>query len=355
MSWWQRILHRPFFIRLMHWEYWSFHTLYIWVYPVWFYFCLRSKSFFFFSASNPSMENGGFLMESKKKIYDLLPPQYYPKTVLVHPGESPEQIIQKFNENHFVFPVIAKPDIGGKGRGVKKISCESDLIAYLQKFPVDMLIQEFVPFENEIGVFYFRCPREERGAISGIVGKDFLKVRGDGRSTIEQLLKKDKRHILQLPVLTQLLGREMDKVLPAGQEEVLVPYGNHARGAMFVDHTHLADTKLVDAIDHICKQIPGFYFGRLDIRYQSLEKLRQGIDFSLIEVNGAGSEPTHMYDPRHTVFHAWKEIVRHWKILYRISNANHKNGIPFLRWSEGVQMFRQARQYDRILAKMDAI
>jgi hypothetical protein len=40
-------------------------------------------------------------------------------------------------------------------------------------------------------------------------------------------------------------------------------------------------------------------------------------EFSLIEVNGAGSEPTHMYDPRHSLLNAWKEIVKHWIILWR--------------------------------------
>ena len=95
MSLWQRILHHPFIIRLFKWEYWSFHAVYFLVYPVWLFLCLRSRSLFFFSASNPSIENGGVLMESKKKIYDLLPPEFYPKTILVSPGESNDRIVEK--------------------------------------------------------------------------------------------------------------------------------------------------------------------------------------------------------------------------------------------------------------------
>ena len=352
MSWWQRILHRPFFIRLLHWEYWSFHAVYLWVYPVWFFLCARSRSFFFFSASNPSIENGGFLMESKKKIYDILPPALYPKTILVIPAESADQLIHKVRSGNFSYPLIAKPDIGGKGRGVKKIYSEQELVEYIKRFPFEMLVQEFVPYDEEIGVFYYRYPDQSEGNISGIVGKHFLAVKGDGKSTIEVLLRKEKRFILQLPSLTELLGDQLHKVLAKGEEKLLVPYGNHARGALFVDNTHWIDEKFVESINAICKQIPGFYFGRLDIRYRSLEKLKEGKEFSLIEVNGAGSEPTHMYDPRNSIFKAWKEIIRHWIILWRISEGNHQRGVKYLSRKEGVQMFRQAREYDRVLERL---
>jgi len=83
-------------------------------------------------------------MESKKKIYDLLPPSFYPKTILVKANEPREELLQKLRENNLIFPLIAKPDIGGRGRGVKKIDSEAELINYLKKFPVDMLVQEFI-------------------------------------------------------------------------------------------------------------------------------------------------------------------------------------------------------------------
>jgi hypothetical protein len=349
MSWWQRTLHRPFFIRLLHWEYWSFHTVYFCVYPVWLYLCARSRSFFFFSAANPQMENGGFLMESKKKIYESLPDMYYPKTILVRSEDPIDKICKAITDNGLGYPLIVKPDIGGRGRGVMKVSSESELLTHLKKFPVDMLIQQFIPYEDEIGIFYFRYPGQAQGNISGIVGKQFLKVIGDGRSTIEQLLSKEKRYILQMSILEQMLGKQIKTVLAEGEERILVPYGNHARGALFNDCTHLADESLTNVIDSICKQIPGFYFGRLDVRFQSLEKLKEGKEFSLIEVNGAGSEPTHIYDPSHSLWQAWKEIIKHWFILWRISKLNHANGANYLNWKQGVSMFRRAREYDKMI------
>jgi D-alanine-D-alanine ligase-like ATP-grasp enzyme len=349
MTWWQTLLHRPFFIRLFNWEYWSFHAVYAWIYPVWFFLCLRARSLFFFSASNPTIENGGFLLESKKKIYDILPLEYYPKTLLALPGESKERLLQSVHAAGLVYPLIVKPDIGGKGRGVKKVDTDEELWEYISKFPFDMLVQEFVPYEEEIGIFYYRYPDEERGHISGIVGKHFLKVRGDGRSTIEELLKKKKRYILQLPALKKMMNEELNAVLPAAEERVLVPYGNHARGAMFVDYSDWIDGSLEKVMDEICRRIPGFHYGRLDIRYNSLDKLKQGKEFSIIELNGAGSEPTHMYDPKHSLPDAWKFIIRHWVILWKISRRNHAKGVPYMSYRDGVRMFKETRKYDKVL------
>jgi hypothetical protein len=349
MNVFQRILHRPFFIKLFNWEYWSFNAVYAWIIPIWLVLCLRARSFFFFSASNPGIENGGFLLESKMKIYGLIPREYYPASILVEKGASPEQIMANIKSHGISFPAIAKPDIGARGRGVKLLQHESELIPYLAHFPFPMIVQNFVPYENEVGIFYHRFPGQEKGRISGIVTKEFLKVVGDGVSTIGELLGKSKRAILQLPVLHKMLGPEMQTVLPDQFSKVLLPYGNHARGSLFLDESDRIDERLERAMDEICKRIPGFYYGRLDIRFESWEKLKQGEAFSVIELNGAGSEPTHMYDPRHSLFFAWKEIVRHWLLLWKISRANHRLGISYMPYREGMQMHRDTRAYDRLL------
>ena len=105
-------------------------------------------------------------------------------------------------------------------------------------------------------------------------------------------------------------------------------------------------------MDAICSQIPGFFFGRLDIRYQQWDELKAGKNFYIIEVNGAGSEPTHIYDPKHSLFFAWKEIIRHWILLWKISRANHKKGHPYLTLPEGISMFREDKQWSEKLKAM---
>ena len=291
-------------------------------------------------------------MESKKQIYDLLPWQYYPNTIFIGAGSSVSEIFTQIKSKNLKYPLIAKPDIGMKGLSVKKICDDNELKEYAIRSKVDFLVQEFIPFENEVGIFYYRFPNEEKGRISGIVRKDFLTIKGDGRSTMIELLKEDKRFVLQLSSLKKCYGEELKRVLADGEKEVLVPYGNHARGARFIDATELVDEELTNTIDTICSRVKGFYFGRLDVRFNTWEELRSGKNFSIIEINGAGSEPTHIYDPHHSLFFAWKEIIRHWNILLRISLINHRcYNLPYLKVKSGLEMFRQNRSYVKMISE----
>ena len=346
----KRLLYKPFFIKLFNWEYWSFHAVYAPLYPYWLYLCIKARSFFFFNTSNPAIKNGGFLMESKKEIYDLIPFEYYPSTLFFKTGTSLEEIIESIKQRNLKYPLVGKPDIGMKGKMVKKLENENDLINYAVDSKVDFLVQEFVSYQNEVGIFYYRYPNQARGYISGIVRKEFLSVKGDGISTIEELLLKNKRAVLQLPILIKTENDRMNIVLKNDEELILVPYGNHVRGAKFLDDSHLIDEVLTTTVDSICKKVNGFYFGRLDIRYNDWEELKQGKNFSIIELNGSGSEPTHIYDPRHSIFWAWKEIAKHWRILYRISKLNHQiHKTPYMTTRMGLDMFRQNSEYLKLL------
>jgi len=289
-------------------------------------------------------------MESKKEVYDLIPFEYYPATLLFKASSSTQEILALIKQRNLKYPLIGKPDIGMKGMMVKKLENENELLSYAKNSKVDFLIQEFVSFKNEIGIFYYRYPNEANGHISGIVKKEFLAVSGDGISTVEQLLLKNKRAVLQLQNLRIKEKEKMNIILQKEEELIIVPYGNHVRGAKFLDDSNLVDEELTNTIDLICKKVNGFYFGRLDIRYNNWEELKQGKNFSIIELNGSGSEPTHIYDPRHSVFWAWKEIAKHWKILYRISKLNHQlQNVPYMTTRMGLDMFRQNSEYVRLL------
>jgi hypothetical protein len=328
------------FHKITNWEYWPFQIVYIPIYFLWAFYSLKAKSIFFFNASNPTIKNGGFMMESKKAIYDLIPQRYYPKTELIKEGTSLAEIEKIIEEAEIKYPLIAKPDVGLRGSGVKKIDTIEDLKAYSHKANFDYVIQDLIPFENEIGIFYVRYPDEKTGRITGIVSKEFLIVTGNGFSTIEELIKENPRYELQLKVLKQEYGSKLLDILPKGEKLNLVPYGNHARGAKFIDGSHWITPKLTETIDEMCLQIPGFYFGRLDVMYNTLEELEQGKNFSIVELNGAASEPTHIYDPKHSLLFAWKELARHITFMYEISVLNHKKGSPYLPHKEGMKEYR---------------
>jgi hypothetical protein len=329
-----------FFHKITNWEYWPFQVLYVPIYFLWAYYAIKARSIFFFNASNPKIKNGGFIMESKKQIYDLLPKKYYPKTILIKENTDLQKIVDAVVDKQIYFPLIAKPDIGLRGSGVKKIKTISELKEYAEKANFDFLVQDLIPFKNEVGIFYVRHPHHKNGKITGIVSKEFLIVIGDGKSTIEDLIKKTPRFQLQFDVLKEEYHDQLHRILQKGEALNLVPFGNHARGAKFLDGSDWITPKLTKMINEVATQIPEFYFGRFDIMYNTFEELERGENFQIVELNGAASEPTHIYDPKHSIWFAWKELARHITYMYEISIENHKMGVPYLDYKVGMREYR---------------
>jgi hypothetical protein len=349
---WKTVL-RIIAIKIFNWEFWPMHLIYAPMYLYWFYLSARAGSLFFFSAANPARKNAGFAMEKKSDSYAYLPLEYFPNTLLCQQNTVPETLKKMLENKAIDFPLIAKPDVGERGTGVKLIESFKELIDYSKCSSTDFLVQEFIDYPNEAGIFYYRLPGSQCGQISGIVGKQFLSLIGDGKSTMENLIKSNSRHLLHLKTLRELYGDQLDQILPAGEEKILVPYGNHCRGAKFIDQSFMISEKLTSTIDRICKQVPEFYFGRLDIKFRSWEELENAEKFSIIELNGAASEPTHMYDPKHSIFFAWKEIKRHWDLLYKISKKNAaRNAVPFMNTTEGMKMLRDHSKHIKGLSSI---
>ena len=344
---------RILFIKLLHWEYWSSAVLYFPVLPYLAILWLKARSCFFFNAANPGIKNGGFLMESKWDIDEDAPTGFFPVTVLVNPSEDffalYKTVMMRFN-----FPFIAKPDIGGKGKGVAIIHNKEELQAYHNSCPVAYIVQEKINYSLEAGIFYVRMPNEKKGRITGIVQKEFVHVTGNGHDSIYQLLQQSNRYFLQIKSLQKIIdAATMQQILPAGKTKLLVDIGNHARGSYFINAGYRINPSLTATIDKCCQQFPGFYFGRLDIRFNSWEQLQQGEQFAIIELNGSGSEPTHIYDPANSLWYVWKEICRHWHWMLRISMYNHKKGVAYLSFKEGWKMFRDNAAYNKKMEGFD--
>ena len=327
--------------RITHWEYWPFWLLYYPMAPVWLYYSIKARSLFFFNAANPGMKNGGMAMISKMEIYNLIPKEFIPKTLFFKKDEAAESALKTILEAGINFPFIAKPDIGMKAFGVEKIHNKKEFQKYVQWTPSHFLVQELIPFQKEAGIFYVRRPGDSQGKITGIVSKEFLSITGDGHSTMLELIKSNPRSHLQLKVLEQKFGAKLQNVLKKDEKFILVPYGSHTRGAKFVDISHKINPDLVKTIDGVCSQMTGFYYGRLDVLYNSYEELCEGKKFSIIEVNGAGGEATHIYDPKHSLAWAWREVARHWGMLCEISIQNKREGHPYLSFKDGRAMLKQ--------------
>jgi D-alanine-D-alanine ligase-like ATP-grasp enzyme len=279
----------------------------------------------------------------------MIPSEHIPKTILIRKRTSLNEVMKLAESSTIKFPFIAKPDIGMKAFGVDKIFNKEDLKAYLNRTPEDFLIQELIPYTNEVGIFYVRIPGEKKGKITGIVAKEFLSVKGDGNATILQLIKSSPRSHLQLKALVKKFGNTLDTILKEGEEFILVPYGSHTRGAKFLDKSAEINPELEFLIDSICQEMPKFYYGRLDVLYDNFQSLSKGEKFKIIEINGAGGEATHIYDPKHSLIFAWKEISRHWNYLCRISILNHKKGYPYLSFKAGRAMLKENSKLEQKL------
>jgi hypothetical protein len=328
------------FHKITNWEYWSTFTIYLPLLPVWLYCAYKARTLLFFHGANPSIKYGGMAMESKKEIYDLIPENWIPKTVFVSSETLFHQILMDLQSKKINFPIIVKPNIGLKGLGVAELKDSDELENYQNHNDCDFLIQEKIKYQNEVGIFYHRFPDEKTGKITGMVKKEFLSVTGNGKKTLRELVMENPRSAFQIKAIEQKMGSEMNKIVSENEEIILIPFGSHTRGAKFVDISSEVTENLAQKIDEICTKVNGFYFGRLDVMFENLELLQEGKNFKIIEINGAKSEPTHMYDPKHSLFFAWKEITKHWKIMAEISRKNHESGFPYLNLKEGFLALR---------------
>jgi hypothetical protein len=126
-----------------------------------------------------------------------------------------------------------------------------------------------------------------------------------------------------------LLDKHADRlwdVPGAGEKVGLVELGTHCRGAVFLDGGWIKTDALEAAIDRICRDFDGFYFGRFDIRAPNVEDFRQGRNFRVIELNGVTSEATNIYDPKNSLLDAYKILFAQWRIAFAIGAQNRARG-----------------------------
>jgi hypothetical protein len=342
----KRITRSNFYTKLTHWEYWPFGIL---QFPVFFYYgwlALRSRSFLFFTASNPGIEMGGMFGESKFEILKRIPSHLIPKTIVIETSSAPEEVVRIIQQQGYTFPMIFKPDLGERGFMVKRIDNEQEIADYLNKSRVRFLVQELVVLPLEFGVFYERKPSASEGRVTSIVMKEMLSVTGDGKSTLRELILDKPRAKLQWENLKTAYHNRLNEVVEKGKSIELVSIGNHARGTKFLNGNHLITKTLSSSFDSISRKIEGFYFGRFDIRCSTLQDLENG-NVKILELNGCGAEPAHIYDPDFKIVDAVGVLFRHWRSIFEIARENHKMGTPFTSVEEGKKYYKRFKDATR--------
>lgn len=314
-------------IKLTHFEYWTWWMFYIPLLPYWLYQAARTRSLTFFTNADPCIDYGGFFGESKIEILKQIPSDFLPTYFFVKKETSLAIILEKLAEKQLEFPIICKPNVGERGSQVEKIIDKLALEKYLKNLQEDFIIQEFITFGIELGVLYYRYPNQQKGQVSSITRKEFLSVTGDGKSSIEALMQANTRARFQLETIRLRLGESIHEVIPAGEKRLLEPIGNHCRGTKFLDNNFLINEKLNQVFDKIALPIEGFHYGRFDMKVKSIEDLYEGKNIRIMELNGVSSEPGHIYDPKNTVWNAYRDLARHWKIIADISIQQQQKGI----------------------------
>ena len=321
--------------RMLQWEFWPIWAVYLPLMPYLILLAIRHRSLTVFTAANPGIPTGGLVGESKAEILRRLAgcPNAVPEFTLIDGEQSPHARVQAasqfMSEHGLTYPVVLKPDVGERGKGVAIIRSDESLAAHLQAAAGATILQRYVE-GLEFGVFYYRYPGAKRGTVFSITEKQFPAVIGDGVRSLEQLILADERAVCIARTYAELCPTPMNSVPAIGEAVPLAEIGSHCRGAVFLDASSLRTPELEEAIDSIARAHQGFYIGRFDIRAASHVSFRAGHSFSVIELNGVGGEATHIYDPKVGIVDAYRSLATQWRIAFEIGAINRREGVvPF--------------------------
>jgi hypothetical protein len=317
----------------------------------WLWLALRFRSPTLPSAANPSITSGGLIGEGKQEYFSGMGPlaaaacaPYLPinSSSLISPDERRSLLAAA----GLSFPLVAKPDVGMCGYGVRLIENEEALDRYIAAFPKNeiLLLQKYLPEEGEAGIFYARDPQTGRAGIIGIALRYFPRIRGDGSSTVAMLISRDAR-------ARRCAGNERSECtadrsyVPAHGEIVrLATVGSTRVGGLYRDGAEFNTPQLSAAIDAIARDMPQFFCGRFDVRFDSLQNLAKGTGFTIMEINGAGSEAIHAWDPEFSLFKGLKIVFSKQRLLFEIGAAMRAKGAVPIGLGELARLFRRQQR-----------
>lgn len=333
-------------------EFWPQRYFYAPMFLYWLWLTVRHGGRFTLpTISNPLFPMGGWIGESKAAVFEYAGAyarKFIAPWAVVErsPALTAAQALTAAKQAGLSLPFIAKPDMGCRGAGVRRIRTQEELAEYIEAFPPRerIVFQALVDHEAEAGIFYIRKPSETRGRIVSVTLKYFPYVYGDGKSTLGQLIENDPRAGRLKHIYLPRHKDRLDWVVPAGQPFRIAYAGSHSRGTIFRNGNHLVTEAMTDAFDKIGKDIKEFYFGRFDVRFASIEDLQAGRNFAIVEVNGAGAEATHIWDRKTTLVEAYRALMQQYKALWETGAENARRGFKPARLADFIRAYRHETQ-----------
>ncbi|MCY4357979.1 MAG: D-alanine--D-alanine ligase [Gammaproteobacteria bacterium] len=317
-------------------EFWPLWLMYVPVAVWWLLLSVRYRSLTLPLIASPAVPLSGMVGVEKSAILKLagdkarhwiLPWMIYRVTADERQLQA-ETVTRELRQAGLSLPIVGKPDIGCRGAGVKLLQNQKELQFYLETFPQGGLIQfqQLSRFEAEAGVFYVRYPGSDCGEVTSLTLKYTPYVVGDGSSTLAELIKADPRAGKLQHLYVDRHWQDWERVISKGQPFRLVFSASHCRGAVFRDGSEHIKPGLVKALDRIFDDIPNYYYGRLDIKFQNLDRLSTGRDFEIIEINGASSESINIWDRHTSLGRAIKTLLQQYSTLFKLGDANRRLG-----------------------------
>ncbi len=306
--------------QLLSFEFWPAIFFYLPIIPYVAYLGIKYRSLLVPFYANPEIENGGLIGESKwdflKHLQATSP--HTLKAFKMNPQKDFSKARELIDKEGFNYPFILKPDVGQRGFGVRIIRSDFDLTEYLRLADFEMIVQKLSRLPGEAGIFYIRHPSAQNGSLFSITEKKFPTVIGDGQSKLGDLILSDPRARIIAATYFSRHRHFLGSIPKSGEVFQLAECGNHCQGAIFLNGEKLKTPELLFSIEAIARKIPHFYFGRLDIRYQDASSLMNGANFEIVEINGAGSEATHIWDESTTLRQAHRTLFAQWRLLFEI-------------------------------------
>ena len=342
-----------FIEKLTNWRYWNSAVKYFPCGPQLLWYAIRSGSPWFFTASNPTLTFGGFEGEGKEEMYSQLPEGSYPHTIYIDPKNSATEVIDQVALAGFTYPFAVKPDVGMMGFMFRKIYNPEQLELYHNTIGIRYVLQTLIPYKIEIAAFYYRMPNSNKGTVSGMLQKEPPCIVGDGCSTLQELvLIHENIHLNKNKILLKFTA-EKDSILAPGEKLYLSNASNRMQGGKLTPLNHEIDEKVSDFFDRVSLHAGKFYYGRFDVMCNSLEDLKAGKNYSILEFNGAGAGQQHMYAGKVSFPQVLKIVTHHLAMMYRIAKMAHKQGAK--RWGlmEGMRHLKWAKSNLEMLRKMD--
>ena len=306
---------------------------------------IKHRSLTLPTAANPAIFTGGMWGETKSSYFHDVTPQerkWIADFVLVDRNAGADNTAvdiaraeRALAENGLDFPLIAKPDIGWHGHGVRRIDDREALATYIANFPAanTLVLQRYVPFPAEAAVLYARLPGEAKGRIVSLTLRYFPHVVGDGRKTVRELINCDARahwksdlHLGIDPTHRGVDKVDLDRVAERGEVVRIALIGNQRAGGLYRDgHRHITP-QLEARFDAIACSMTEFHYGRFDLRFDTIEGLMRAEDFAIVEINGIGGEAIDCWDPHLGVRECYRRLARQQSLLFQIGMGNRARG-----------------------------